>query len=311
MQLPAELRLKVYHYHLIQNHPIELWPHLPNNNIYTSNWRRAQNFNRFIALGRTLSFLRVSSRINEEAAQVFYGSNEFRFSGINGWMVLSAFLYTIGPRHYRFLQSITIHVPFPGKDYLAFPTAWNREFSEKACILRPEQHRHFRARLRRIFQIPENWTHDWSVADCVRILATTHLRTLRLVLPPTYYITHDPSIQWYWDRLEWLKKAIDSTRAKEDRESVDVGFVFLKISDERQIIPSAWVIHHQPWLARYTGQVKTMMERLKETEWITSVMYGVHDSLGRYKILDREACLKLTGPKALQKEEISEEDWLK
>jgi hypothetical protein len=60
--------------------------------------------------------LRVCKRIHPEAAEVFYGENEFRFSGVNGWIVVNAFVATIGIRHARFVKVLTIGMPFWAKN---------------------------------------------------------------------------------------------------------------------------------------------------------------------------------------------------
>jgi hypothetical protein len=49
---------------------------------------------------------------NEEAAEVFYGKNEFRFSGLNGHVSAAAFTHTIGLRHLQWLTNLTIGMPF-------------------------------------------------------------------------------------------------------------------------------------------------------------------------------------------------------
>ncbi|KAF2708154.1 hypothetical protein K504DRAFT_456199 [Pleomassaria siparia CBS 279.74] len=308
MRLPAELRLKVYKLLLLLDSPIELWPHAKQNTMYCANVGRSKAIRRFVALRHTLRLLRVSQQINSEAAQVFYGSNNFRFSGINGWMVLSAFLHTIGSRHYQFLQHLTIHVPFPGEDHLAYPTSTNRTWQEHACIQRRNQHKNFHARLRRTFRIPDLWSYDWSIADCVSKLSTSDLRTLRLVLPPTYYIDHSSSLDWYWERLQFLKDKVDTLRNEEGIKPLRVGFVFLKLKDGGQEVLDAARVWH-PWHWRYTGQVKRMIGEIGERKWIETIEYGVHDNDGAYDLLDKKACLEITGPKALDKEEFDEEDW--
>ncbi|KAJ4299921.1 hypothetical protein N0V90_005168 [Kalmusia sp. IMI 367209] len=91
-----------------------------------------------------LGLLRVNSIIHKEASQVFYGENQFRFSGINGWIVLSAWLNTITPRHYQFLQHLTVHVPFEGIDHLSFPTREKIGYKERNCTHDGKQFSHFK-----------------------------------------------------------------------------------------------------------------------------------------------------------------------
>jgi hypothetical protein len=86
-----------------------------------------------------------------------------------------------------------------------------------------------------------------------------------------------------------------------------VGFIFLKLRDGDHG-NSVRAREASPWLIRYRGQTKHMRDRLKETEWIRSVEYGVHDGKGDYEVMDWAACRKLTGPEAMRLEEIEEED---
>ncbi|KAF2265483.1 hypothetical protein CC78DRAFT_567543 [Lojkania enalia] len=309
MELPVELRLGVYRYILVQNDPIELWPHVKNNTMYCANNYRRQGFREYRSLNSVRRLLRVSSVVNEEASQIYYGENQFRFSGINGWMVFSAFLYTIGPRHSRFLTHITIHVPFPGRDYLALPTSVNHILNERICQFRPQQHIHFGTAIRRYgLKIPDIWTYDGSIRDCVSKLTTSNLRTFRLVLPPTYYIDHSSRLTYYWDLLKQLKDTLDAAREDQSREPLDFGFIFLRIRDEELVtLENAQIF--APYLWRYTGQVKRMIEIVRHTDWITGIQYGVHDRKGKYEVMGRDACIGITGPNAFMKEQLQEEDW--
>ncbi|KAF2469149.1 uncharacterized protein BDR25DRAFT_356932 [Lindgomyces ingoldianus] len=316
MSLPPELRLKVYRHHLLSSSPIELWPHVKNNTMYSANWRRANSLHAYMWLNHKLGLLRVSSIIHLEASQVFYGENEFRFTGINGWMVCSLYLNTIGPQHFRFLRHITLHVPFPGTDYLAMPTFANHTLAEKICLLRPHQHVNFGERMRKYgFLIPQDWSYDWSISNVVELLSRADLQTFRLVLPPTYHIHHDSSLTWYWDKLKLLKDAVDTYRASQAKSPLDIRFAFLKIRDGEQE-PSFDMLDfilgprfERPWLRRYTGECRQMIERVRRADWIAKVEYGVHDKAGIYGLMDRESCLKVTGPGALKKEGLDEDDW--
>lgn len=90
--------------------------------MYKSNLHRANTIREYQSTNNPLiALLRVSQLVHKEASQIYYGENEWRFSGINGWMVMSCWLNTITFRHFQFLKRITVHVPFPGKDYVAFP----------------------------------------------------------------------------------------------------------------------------------------------------------------------------------------------
>jgi hypothetical protein len=84
-------------------------------NAYYS--RRVKNGHKLQKLFRTkgvhnLGLLRTSKQVNLKVAEIFYGNNEFRFSGLNGHMVASAYAMKIGLRNLNFIQSITIAMPF-------------------------------------------------------------------------------------------------------------------------------------------------------------------------------------------------------
>jgi len=59
-----------------------------------------------------LGLLRLNKQINAEAAGVFYGHNEFRFTSEDGRDTLEAFCRTIGEANTRRLAKITHHVTF-------------------------------------------------------------------------------------------------------------------------------------------------------------------------------------------------------
>jgi hypothetical protein len=59
-----------------------------------------------------LGLLRLNKQVNAEAAGVFYGHNEFRFTSPNGRDTLEAFCRTIGEANTRRLAKITHHVTF-------------------------------------------------------------------------------------------------------------------------------------------------------------------------------------------------------
>lgn len=63
-----------------------------------------------------LRLLRVSKQINVEAAGIFYGENEFRFTARCGHDVLLAFCKTIGKANTLRIAKITEHAPFEALD---------------------------------------------------------------------------------------------------------------------------------------------------------------------------------------------------
>jgi hypothetical protein len=62
-----------------------------------------------------LGLLRVNKQVNAEAASVFYGHNEFRFTSHDGRDILEAFCRTIGEANTRRLAKITHHITFDNR----------------------------------------------------------------------------------------------------------------------------------------------------------------------------------------------------
>lgn len=209
MRLPPEIRLQVYTHVLVQDSPIELWPHARSNTTYNSSYYRKCAFEYYRRITASLYLLRVSKLVNEEASEIFYGHNQFRFSGVNAWMVLDAFMHTIGPRHCDLIRHLIVHVPFPGEDHMALPRFVHQTYSERICTS-DYQTAHFASYLRRHgLCIPFDWSYGGSFARCTDQLSESHhLRTLKLVLPPTFYVWRGETdgasldqLHWFWRRL--------------------------------------------------------------------------------------------------------------
>lgn len=316
MQLPPEIRLQVYSYNLVQDSPIELWPHARSNTTYTSVFFRRCAFEYYRRITASLYLLRVCKTINEEASGIFYGHNEFRFSGLNAWMVLDAFAHTIGPHHFELIRHLIVHVPFAGQDHMALPRFVHQTYSERMCISR-YQTSHFATFLRRHgLCIPRGWTYRGSFARCTDMLSESpQLRTLKLVLPPTFYIWHTrPSrrchnpMTWYWRRLYSVKCTLDADRQAENRVKPRFGFVFLRLHeryyDVTGLTDQELVL---PWMMRYIGQTKRILEDVEKSKWLETIEYGVHRPDGYYELMDRERCGKLVGPWSMKLEELDED----
>ena len=106
-----------------------------------------------------------------------------------------------------------------------------------------------------------------------------------------------------------LKRTIDAQRLARNCTELHFGFIFLKLTDAdarrrvevgKREVGGVW----------YTGQVRWMKDLIEEKEWVSSTIeYGVHKGNGRYEVLSREACEKITGPEAMRREDGSEESW--
>ena len=111
--LPAEIRNQIYRYHLVLDQAIELAAKSTNSsNLYAAG-KHEKRYKREIV--PRLRLLRTNRQVNAETASIFYGDNEFRFSNVEGWYVLSAFLKTIGPHNKARLRSIAVHTPWFGE----------------------------------------------------------------------------------------------------------------------------------------------------------------------------------------------------
>ena len=71
----------------------------------------------------TPKLLRVCNFVNEEASPIFYGQNEFRFTGLQGWIVLNSFLRTIGRTNRNMLRHLTVNAPGLDEHYEGVNTA--------------------------------------------------------------------------------------------------------------------------------------------------------------------------------------------
>jgi hypothetical protein len=72
-----------------------------------------------------VGILRLCKTVYDEAAEVFYGENEFRFSAVNGQMVAAAFVHHIRKRHAKFIKTLAIGMPFWCVDRDSwYGTAW-------------------------------------------------------------------------------------------------------------------------------------------------------------------------------------------
>lgn len=152
LDLPAELRITIFKHVLTSHEPIEFWPETGNPRaIYVGQFRTRKKLGRLFGRRElNVGLLRTCKQINTEAAEYFY-KNEFRFSAINGCIVASAFLHTIGPVNISWLTNLTIAVPFQSQDPTVYAVDCNpHTFKRFAEIYRgsarpgfryPNQHR--------------------------------------------------------------------------------------------------------------------------------------------------------------------------
>ncbi|KAK4978194.1 hypothetical protein LTR42_002572 [Elasticomyces elasticus] len=103
LDLPAELRNKVYR-ELFAFGSIEF---APGDGLAREHHMR--HYRRTIS--PRLRVLRVNKQLHKEGSSIYYGENEFRFTGVYGFDTLLFFCRTIGEKNTRLLRKITEGVP--------------------------------------------------------------------------------------------------------------------------------------------------------------------------------------------------------
>ena len=121
--LPLELRDQIYRELLVLDEAIELWP-IGEHVLKTDPDDNDSMYIKYIKPGAVYAthhrelrrrlwpkVLRVCKTVNVEASRIFYGNNEFRFSGGLGWTMLNSFLRTIGPSSCRMMRHLSVIAP--------------------------------------------------------------------------------------------------------------------------------------------------------------------------------------------------------
>ncbi|KAF2014008.1 hypothetical protein BU24DRAFT_250716 [Aaosphaeria arxii CBS 175.79] len=210
-ELCTEIRVQIYRYHFRFSDPIEFWPEtgVCDGDHRFDRYREAkltrEKFSKLTSSGDlNLKFLRVNRLINAEASQVFFGENEFRFSAINGQMAANIWMRRIYQRHYRWLKSITIAVPFYSDSFRSPYNATSIRTRDdmydvmmfrssrcpKSCHSSPKQ----------VFTDREFKYTEAFVSLTAELMRATNLRTITLVIPHDYrYKQTDRHEDGYFD----------------------------------------------------------------------------------------------------------------
>ena len=123
LQLPPELRTKIYRYALIRDEPIDLWPHKwtkPDDSpkpAVTLLKVRHQESLEYVRKEMATGLLGTCRQVYNEAAMFFWADNNFRFTGRSGWQGLLRFFLTIGPEARSRIQRLDVHAPI----YMRWP----------------------------------------------------------------------------------------------------------------------------------------------------------------------------------------------
>jgi hypothetical protein len=126
--------------------------------------------------------LRTCKQVNVEAAEIFYGKNEFRFSGLNGHVVAYAYATKIGRRNLGFMKSITFVMPFRSSDrgdraVNWCPSNWTRlnELYDRMPFPYPRRTYQDRKRFPRL-DFEDSWLKlAWMLAEAPRLKKITFL----------------------------------------------------------------------------------------------------------------------------------------
>jgi len=231
MDLPTELRVEVLRCVLRSEKDFEFWTE-KKGEAYDTVVQRRRDATQYVRLTTgpraefPLQLLRVCKQLNEEAAEIFYGENIFRFIGRGGWVVALAFMNKIGRQHWRFLKHLVLPVPIPTQGKAFDCTAWQYHVYRPAHhdaleeLLSINQKEYWIELLQEIGlrvprQLPGNlgafvrypWLSFKIVCDL--LAQAQRLRNLDLVITDGYYPmgngmwTKNPVRQSrYWDRLE-------------------------------------------------------------------------------------------------------------
>jgi hypothetical protein len=183
--LPGEIRMRIYEVTLTLPFPIELWPETDDPIASHQSTACSRNMKWLWAKlkqrGVNLKILRVCKLIREEATRVWYESNEWRFSGVNGWMIANAFLYTTilsSSLRWQHIRCITLPLPFDFMTVVAPPQVAKPAIAKRAVLRLAKQIS---------FAIPPDWSYEDSVADvCLTLRKCDRLKEINLLLPGWY-----------------------------------------------------------------------------------------------------------------------------
>ncbi|KAL9077893.1 MAG: hypothetical protein Q9157_003192 [Trypethelium eluteriae] len=186
MAIPLEIRSKIYRCLLVFDEPFELAPMSSESN--KSGILRSRSYQRLRTVWRTyLQPFQLSSMIWSEAVGVFFGCNEFRFSGSCGWSDAAKFLHFF-KNHISSVRHLAFHIPFHGISIQRNSARGSREYCLNQYFLVQDQR----------FPLREGVFNWIRLQDAPKMLkAASNLKSLKLILPSDYKIYDDTL--WFSD----------------------------------------------------------------------------------------------------------------
>lgn len=229
LDLPPELRTKIYKLSLVQPEGIEFCPEpwqftgsAPVGTIHKAefdeSWDniRAHHTKKMADLAQAARLLRSCKQVYREASKIFYNENEFRFTNTSGFVALGIFLHRIGPFNSKMLRNITVRHPawtvypaslngsdhfwksiinmpngYKGSRHLYFPRRWFDDLRDHS--------EHFGgggARVRS-FSLEANQTNTIRLMEKI-----SGLRNLKLIMPSREYSSAEEADWWSYQVVD-------------------------------------------------------------------------------------------------------------
>jgi hypothetical protein len=117
LALPGEVREYVYYAALVRPTPIDLWPNKYQEDEDAGCIYRLQKDLEFVRKEMATGLIATCKQIYNEAGNIFWSTNTFRFSGDVFWFGARRFLGTIGPRALAQLHTLELFAPLKCTDW--------------------------------------------------------------------------------------------------------------------------------------------------------------------------------------------------
>ena len=279
LDLPRELRDKVYYYSLSASEPIMVWsgrPEMDDDKDDPSDRLTMRSYKAVEPRSTTLDHLALSlllcnRQVSHEVAPILYHWNTFRFAGDRTWSALYVFLQMIGEESRDSLRSLELQIPQPQRvwqyadgTYTSL-TDWPfREVIAQSAYLQRNSPPFAEGRVDHL---------DPAIEACFRILGRNRL-PLSLVLEldmhflPGLTMFHDPHSYGDWDFSLDLPVVIEKCRQELTADSGATSKVEVLWKGEC-------------WRDQFTRQTK----RIQDKGWVildAKEGYIPHDTYPQY-----------------------------